>query len=250
MINEKYNKRYFEFDEKKQQIKLARWSRRSELPEELAQFVKEDSTFDCTKYFQVFVEELHQVIQENSIKLPEGLTLSVKYTPCDICRSEEDVTPQYVRCRHEPDCEEHKKVREDSNYKEKCQCKVYNLPSLTFSKIGIVLHLLFKEDGEPFIIDVDINPPTIPVENVKNFSGSNKMKRLWLRKNRRTIRNWRAEWRKTHDMSAAGKVKVKGKNGRLVRVGKRSVRLRLVNRKLVIPEQVSLSNFTPKNLSR
>ena len=80
------------------------------------------------------------------------------------------------------------------------------------------------------------------------------MKRLWLKKNRRIIRNWRAEWRKSHDMSAAGSIMAKDEKGKeiiypcdpyfgvyRVRVGTRSVRFRLVNRNLVIPEQVNIS---------
>ena len=88
--------------------------------------------------------------------------------------------------------------------------------------------------------------PTIPVQGVKFFNGKNKMKRLWLKKNRHLIRNWRSEWRKSLDMSAAGNVVAKddkgnkiAEYGQPVLVGTRSVRLRMVNRNLVIPEQVN-----------
>ena len=66
----------------------------------------------------------------------------------------------------------------------------------------------------------------------------------------KTIMFWRAEWRKSHDMSAAGNIMAKDERGNeikhfdpyhgacKVRVGTRSVRFRLVNRNLVIPEQV------------
>ena len=113
-----------------------------------------------------------------------------------------------------------------------------------------MLHLLFQEENGPFVIDVDVNPPALYVPNVKLFRGSNKMKRSWLRKNRHIIRNWRSEYRKTHDMSEAGSVVKKNANGDpemggeiglgnyYVLVGNRSVRLRLVNRNQVIPEQV------------
>ena len=152
LLNKKYDKGYFEFDEKLQQIKLARKSRkesfwqerykRSDLPEELAFFISKDDTFNCTKYFQVFFEELNKIIKEKSIKFPVGLSMSVKVTPCDVCKSDEDVIPQYIRCKHIPGCEEHKKRKDDPKYKEKCSCEVYNEPSLTFSKIGVVLHLV------------------------------------------------------------------------------------------------------------
>ena len=257
VMNKKYQKPYFEFDEKNQQIKLAKkkyWRddryTRSDLPEELATFVSEDGIFDCTMYFKIFIEEIHNIIKKKSLKLPEGLTLTVNYSPCNICKSYEDIIPQYIRCRHQPDCEEHKKREDDPYYKEKCQCKVYNLPSISFSKIGVVLHLLFQEQNKPFVIDVDVNPPALYVPNVKLFRGSNKMKRSWLKKNRHVIRNWRSEYRKTYDMSEAGNVEKKDVKGDLewnyetelgsytVLVGNRSVRLRLVNRNLVIPEQV------------
>ena len=74
------------------------------------------------------------------------------------------------------------------------------------------------------------------------------MKRLWLKKNRHRVRNWRAEWRKTHDMSAAGRVYQKERDqvGRKVLAGNRSVRFRFVNRNLVIPEQVRFLEGTLK----
>ena len=80
LMNKKYQEPYFEFDEKNQQIKLARkyyWKEdsrytRSELPEELATFVNEDGVFDCTKYFTTFIEEIHNIIKEKTVKLLEG----------------------------------------------------------------------------------------------------------------------------------------------------------------------------------
>ena len=83
------------------------------------------------------------------------------------------------------------------------------------------------------------------------------MKRLWLKKNRHGVRNWRFEWRKTHDMSAVGRVYEKERDwrGNKVLAGNRSVRFRFVNRNLVIPEQVTIfrellkcSKMTKKNL--
>ena len=234
-------------------VKFDRRINRSDLPEELAEFVDEDGTFNTTRYFQTFVNEMHRVIKEKSVELPDGLILSTNFTRCEICRNDEEITPQYMRCRHQPNCEEHKKTRKNPHYKEECDCKVYNLPSLTFSKIGIVIHFLHPEKEEPFIMDVDINPPTIPsILNVQGipgeigfyagFNGSNKMKRLWLKKNRHRVRNWRAEWRKTHDMSAAGRVYQKERDslGNKILAGNRSVRFRFVNRNLVIPEQVTI----------
>ena len=113
----------------------------------------------------------------------------------------------FIRCRHHPDCGEHKKKQESPEYEETCNCKFYTSPCLTVSKIGIVLHFEFKEADGLFNFDVDVNPPTIPVRNIHSFDGSNQLKRIWLLKNRHKIRNWRAEWRKSHDMSAAVKLR-------------------------------------------
>ena len=56
---------------------------------------------------------------------------------------------------------------------------------LSFTKIGIAIHLEFDEpDGTKFNIDVDVSPPTIPVTNVDQYGGDNKKKREWLEKNR------------------------------------------------------------------
>ena len=93
------------------------------------------------------------------------------------------------------------------------------------------MHCEFDEpDGSKMNFDVDVSPPTIPVRYIDKYNGSNKKKRLWLEKNRPV--NWIPEWRKSYDMTAAGKRKG----------GKRSVRLRRVSRHLVIPEQVNIYN--------
>ena len=95
--------------------------------------------------------------------------------------------------------------------------------------IGIACHLLYHEDdGELFRLDVDVNPPTPHVKNIKDYSGSNRAKREWLEKNRHWLIYWLPEWRKSLDMSAAA-------------LGaKRSIRFRKINRNKVIPEQLSI----------
>ena len=138
LLNKKYDEGYFEFDEKRQVIKLSypyNDYKRKKVPEELAYFISEDDTFDCTKYFQVFIEELKKVIKEESINYPVGLSMSVKVTHCDVCRSDEDVIPQYIRCKHIPDCEEHKKTKDDPKYKEKCSCEAVSYTHLTLPTI-------------------------------------------------------------------------------------------------------------------
>ena len=77
-----------------------------------------------------------------------------------------------------------------------------------------------------FRMDVDLNPPTIKVKNVDDFDGNNHVKRNFLEKHRQDIINWIDEWMKTLDMRAA-----------IFLGGKRSIRLRLVNRNKVLAEQ-------------
>ena len=168
---------------------------------------------------------MYKVIESGKVKLPEGLKLSTKYVPCEICRDHEDVIPQDVRCRHEPDCQDHKKRKDNPEHKESCDCRVFTSPCMSFTKIGLAMSLEFDEpDGSKLNLDVDVSPPTIPVRNNEKYDGSNKKKREWLEKHRPV--NWISEWRKSYDMTAAAEG------------GKRSVRLRRVNRNLVIPERV------------
>jgi len=92
---------------------------------------------------------------------------------------------------------------------------------------GAALCLEYSESNINFNIDVDINPPSIPVRNNKEYDGCNAKKRKWLFENRELIVDWQEEWSKSRDLSAA--------TG-----GTRSIRFRKVNRQgLVIPEQVN-----------
>ena len=84
-------------------------------------------------------------------------------------------------------------------------------------------------------LDVDVNVPTFPVKNIEDYDGSNTAKRAFLVKNRHRIVNWRAEWRKSIDMSAAVRIT---HEGRKVGGGRRSIRFRRINREIVIAEQV------------
>ena len=232
LMNKKYRD-YFKFDENKQQIEEI-----EKVPDELKVFVK-NKVFDTTKYFHKFVKEIHRVISSQSVQLPEGLTLSTSYNPCEVCKNLDE--NQYIRCKHEVDCKEHLKKLQNSGYKENCSCRNYSSPSLTYTKIGVVLHLQFQEpDGSLFNLDVDVNPPTIHVNNVNQFNGSNKMKRKWLLENRDSVVNWRGEYWKSYDMSAAVRY---DEFGNIIGGGTRSVRLRMVNKKMVIPEQVFSQGF-------
>ena len=121
----------------------------------------------------------------------------------------------------------------DSNHEETCDRKVFTSPCLTFSKIGLVLHLEFKQPGGDLLnLDIDINPPALPVsrsEYEDEFDGRNVEKRERLEREREKLVDWKIEWDKSEDNSEAA-----GENDGLTR----SVRLRFFNQRNVISEQV------------
>ena len=227
------------------------------LPKELEPFlseVTEDSEYyghiDTAKYFFTFVENFFRVVDDGSLKLPQGLTLSTNFTPCKVCVNTEYVIPQNVRCKHDPNCPEHLMKLDNPSYKEKCSCRNYTSPCLSYSKIGLVLHLEFvNQDGSLLNLDVDINPPSFPVSNrryniytqstkveeERDYDGSNTAKRAWLEKHRPV--SWKNEWLKSEDMSDAASP------GDKLR---RAVRLRFYNNNDVIPERVIIQLVFPK----
>ena len=183
-------------------------------------------------YFKTFMKGFYEVIKSGNLDLPEGLTLSTDYTPCEVCTNKENTREQIVRCRHQADCEDHKKKLRDTNHKETCECREYTSPCLTFSKIGLVLHLQFRQkEGDMLNLDIDINPPSIPIWEDKGnmFDGRNVLKRDRLEREREKLVDWKSEWNKSEDNSEAA-----GEDDGL----KRSVRLRFFNQRDVIAEQV------------
>ena len=84
-------------------------------------------------------------------------------------------------------------------------------------------------------MDVDVSPPTIAVSNIDKYDGSNRKKRQWLERHRPI--NWVPEWYKSHDMSAAV---MYDEDGEMIvdEDVHRCIRMRRVNKDLVIPEQV------------
>ena len=144
ILNEIYDKKYFKFDEDNQNIVVTSTS----LPLKFSKFVDENGTFNSKKYFLTFIVGMYRAVEKaerGEIKLPPGLKLSTKFHPCEVCVNMENVRPQYVRCKHKPDCQDH---HEGLNIE--CDCREYTSPSITFSKIGVVLHLEFcDEDGNP-----------------------------------------------------------------------------------------------------
>ena len=232
-------KRYI--DENRKKVKL-------ELPNEIRPYVtveeSEDNfgeyygVFDTRKYFFEFLTEFYQVILNNSVPLPPGLTMSTSYTPCEVCRNEDNIVHKWVRCRHQPSCKQH----HEKKRKEKdctCDCQVFTSPCLSTSKVGICVHLEFKREGDskPLRMDMDVTPAQLPVdknrskwslyEGEQDYDGSGADKKRWLEKNRPV--GWLTEWHKTPDMSEAAH-----EGDGLPR----PVRLRNFNDQDVIPEEV------------
>ena len=117
---------------------------------------------------------------------------------------------------------------------------------MSYSKIGLVLHLEFNNKDESVLnLDVDISPPQFSVskrrykyygtvEEEPDFDGSNSHKRACLEEHRPV--GWKSEWDKSEDMSDAT-----GENDGLLR----GIRLRFFNFQDVIPEEVISSNVKP-----
>ena len=78
-------------------------------------------------------------------------------------------------------------------------------------------------------LDVDLNPPSLKVKNADDYDGNNQVKRKYLEDHSAEIVGWIDEWIKTPDMRAAAFLG-----------GKRSIRLRLINKNTVLAEQVKL----------
>ena len=130
----------FKFEDQTQRIVADE----EDIPKALKDFM-DGKIFNTTKYFRTFVEEMSKVIDSGSINLPDGLTkLSTKFKPCEVCKSDDNVIPEYVRCRHEPDCEDHKKKLEDPNHQESCECSIFTSPCITWTKIGAEIEMSFS----------------------------------------------------------------------------------------------------------
>ena len=250
-------KKYFSFDKHQQRIKIRKQYdedyRVQDLPDWLEIFLSEDDFVDSEEdpsrryhgylneelYYKTFMNEFYEVINSGALELPEGLSLSSDYTPCEVCTNKDNAREQFVRCRHQPDCQDHKKKMTDRNHEETCNCRVFTSPCLSFSKIGLALHLEFTQPGGDLLnLDIDINPPALPVSRTYNyksheydaeFDGRNVMKRERLEREREKLVDWKTEWNKSEDNSEAA-----GEDDGL----KRSVRLRFFNQRNVISEQV------------
>ena len=120
-------------------------------------------------------------------------------------------------------------------------CREYASPSLTWSKVGVVLHLQWRqEDGTLFTIDCDLNCPTWPTHT--RFDGSTTNASRYLMRERPV--GWLEELSKLEDMRAAAGF------AHLQTSKNWPVKFRLINRNTVLPSQVTyqtLSTFCEQN---
>ena len=157
-------KQFSYFDSKLMVLK--RDPSRAENPEDCGKYFDESNFLKPDLYFHEFIASVHSII--STLELPEDFTilpLTTSFLPCTSCMIMKQKGLQVMRCRHKADCEQHKKCRctEPSECKcfDECRCREYASPSLTWSKVGVVLHLQWKEeDGGLVTIDVDLNCPT------------------------------------------------------------------------------------------
>ena len=102
--------------------------------------------------------------------------------------------------------------------------------SLTWSKVGVVLHLQWKEeDGTLFTIDCDLNCPTWPTHT--RFDGNTNDAERYLMRERPV--GWLEELSKLEGMTAAAT------SPHLLTSKTWPVKFRLINRDTVLPSQVT-----------
>ena len=228
-------KKFCFFDKEEQTLKR-RDPGKDQMPEDVAKYVDEKNVFKGKEFFYDFVASVHSII--STLVLPSEfsmLPLKTSYTPCTRCMTLGKSGLQVMRCRHKSDCEQHKECRCEEPSKceclDECGCREYASPSLTWSKVGVVLHLQWREeDGTIVTIDVDLNCPTWPTHT--RFNGSSTDYAYYLMRERPV--GWLEEISKLEDMGAAG-----ARPHLLTSNIIWPVKFRLINRDTVLPSQVT-----------
>ena len=100
--------------------------------------------FNCQEFVIYYFTCLHSILGE--IKLPTSFSmrpLSTVYKPCMSCMRSSHGSVQSYRCHHNQNCKVHfKNICEDFiDCPYECECKMFQSPSIAWSKIGAVLHL-------------------------------------------------------------------------------------------------------------
>ena len=186
-------------------------------------------------FFHDFVSNVHSII--STLDLPSDFLMlppTTVFNPCTKCMTTGFSGLQVMRCRHKFDCEQHKRCmcKEPSKCEclDECGCREYASPSLTWSKVGVVLHLQWREeDGTLFTIDCDLNCPTWPTHT--RFDGDTSPASIYLLTKQPV--GWLEELSKLEDMGAAAA------SPHLLTSKSWPVKFRLINRDTVLPGQVT-----------
>ena len=168
----------FYFDTEAQKLKATENLREVD---HMQKYVNKEGIFKPECFFLDFIECMEYAISKSD--LSQGfrigdkhhnftmMPLTLDYTPCLRCIDVDEHQPEARRCRHRVDCAAHhqKGLPECQNgclgicnffsHQRTCSCKEFTSPSVSISKIGVVLHVAFP-DGT--IVDCDVNVPTIP----------------------------------------------------------------------------------------
>ena len=258
-------KQFCFFDVKEQALKR-RDPSKDKMPDDIAKYFDDRGIFKTEKYFFDFVASVHSII--STLTLPSDfrmlpvstvfkqpkkffhnfvshirssfpnsfsmLPLTTPFNPCTKCMTLGLKGLQVMRCRHKTDCEQHKRCGCEEPSKceclEECGCREYTSPSLTWSKVGVVLHLQWREeDGTLFTIDCDLNCPTWPTHT--RYDGNRNDASGYLMRERPV--GWLEELSKLENMINASSLP------HLVNSKSWPVKFRLINRDTVLPSQVT-----------
>ena len=206
------------------------------IPKNTDKYFTDDNEFKTEKFFFDFLEAVQSVV--STLKLPTHFTmcpLTTAYTPCTRCMTTEYTgVPQARRCRHRVGCQQHLKCqcldtsKCDKACQYQCDCKEFTSPSVTWSKIGAVLHLQWLDkDNKRVTVDCDLNVPTIPCGT--DYDGGVLEIREFLQKTRPV--NWVDEWLKVEDMMSAKGMQHMGKQESW------QIKFRLINPNTVLARQ-------------
>ena len=125
---------------------------------------------------------------------------------------------------------------ESFSHERTCNCQEYTSPSISLTKIGVALHVKFAlKDGSYSCVDCDINIPTIPT--CTRYDGGIDEVSQYL------IRDKPVGW-----LEELGKLENLGSVGFPFHlIGAESwqqVKMRMLNRDLVLPRQVGEQNIS------
>jgi len=208
-----------------------------EMSEDVAKYFDDKNVFKTEQYFFEFVASVHSIISTLVLPRPEFSMchFSTSFHPCTKCMNTGFRGLQVMRCQHKTNCEQHKRCRceEPSKCKclEECGCREYAKPSLTWSKVGVVLHLQWREkDGTLFTIDCDLNCPTWPTHT--RFNGTIKDAENYLIREQPV--GWLEELSKLESMTEAAA------SLHLLTSKIWPVKFRLINKDTVLPSQTLL----------